>query len=123
MHTAGNAPSGMALATRYVSGPAHARGGDRRKLSPLPRLAQGTQHWRLIRQTDPRGKATTVTYDGLNRITTIVDALNGVTRFTYDPNGNLLTVTDARSGTTTYTYDSMDRVVSRTDPLGALETF
>jgi len=36
----------------------------------------------------------------LNRLTQVLDPLNGTTGFTYDPNGNLLSVTDARRNAT-----------------------
>jgi len=59
----------------------------------------------------------------LNRLTQVLDPLNGTTGFSYDANGNLLTVTDARSNQTTYTYESMDRLATRVDPLIRSESY
>ncbi len=59
----------------------------------------------------------------LNRLTQVLDPLNGTTGFSYDPNGNLLSVTDARSNQTTYTYENMDRLATRTDPLLRAESY
>ncbi|MBP1775503.1 MAG: hypothetical protein H6Q86_1509, partial [candidate division NC10 bacterium] len=42
--------------------------------------------------TDPLGRLTWYTYDLLNRLSTLVDPLQGLARFTYDATGNLLTV-------------------------------
>ncbi len=58
------------------------------------------------------------TYDILNRLSTVADPLQGLTRFTYDANGNLLTVTDPQGSTTTHEYDVSDRLSRRLDPLG-----
>jgi len=58
----------------------------------------------------------------LNRLTQVLDSLNGTTGFAYDANGNLLSVTDARSNATTYTYDNMDRLATRVDPLTRSES-
>ncbi|MDP3089955.1 MAG: RHS repeat-associated core domain-containing protein, partial [Nitrospira sp.] len=78
---------------------------------------------RLVAIVDARGKSTQFTYDNLNRVTQIHDAINGITAFTYDPNGNLLTVTDAKSQVTTYTYDNMDRLATRKDALNRQESY
>jgi len=72
---------------------------------------------RLISVADPLGNRTRYTYDALNRLTQLTDALSGLTQFGYDPNGNLLSVTDARGNQTSYTPDAMDRVQTRTDAL------
>lgn len=46
--------------------------------------------------------------DPLNRVTKLIDALNGQTQLAYDPNGNVLTASE--SHVTTYTYNNMDRI-------------
>jgi len=59
----------------------------------------------------------------LNRLTQVLDPLNGTTGLTYDAKGNLLNVTDARSNATTYTYDNMDRLATRVNPLTRSESY
>jgi RHS repeat-associated protein len=54
-------------------------------------------------------------YDELNRVTKIVDALNGETSFTYDLLGNRLTVKDAENKTWRFAYDDLGRLASETD--------
>jgi RHS repeat-associated protein len=54
-------------------------------------------------------------YDELNRVTKIVDALNGETSFTYDFAGNRLTVKDAENKTWRFAYDDLGRLSSETD--------
>ena len=78
---------------------------------------------RLISQTDPRGKVTGFTYNGLNQISGITDPSGGVTELAYDANGNLISITDPRGGVTVYGYNSKDQVATRTDPVGATESF
>ena len=77
----------------------------------------------LLLHTDPKGKTTLYSYDNLNRIKEITDALNGKTKFTYDANGNLLTVTDAKNQVITYTYNGRDKVATMIDQIGKLETY
>lgn len=78
---------------------------------------------RLRNVTNPLGQKTLNTPDALDRITHLVDAINGTTAFTYDANGNLLTVTDAKSQQTVYTYNNMNRTATRKDPLLKTETY
>ena len=78
---------------------------------------------RLISLTSPLGHTARVEHNLLNRVTRIVDPLQGATSFAYDPNGNLLDVTDPRNNVTSYTYDSMDRVATRKDPLLREESY
>jgi RHS repeat-associated protein len=54
-------------------------------------------------------------YDELNRLSKIVDALNGETSFTYDLLGNRLTVKDAENKTWRFAYDDLGRLTSETD--------
>jgi YD repeat-containing protein len=59
----------------------------------------------------------------LNRLTQVLDPLNGTTGLTCDAKGNLRNVTDARSNATTYTYDNMDRLAARVNPLTRSESY
>lgn len=54
-------------------------------------------------------------YDELNRVNKITDALNGETIFTYDYLGNRLTVKDAELKTWTFNYDDLGRLISEVD--------
>lgn len=54
-------------------------------------------------------------YDELNRVTKIIDALNGETSFTYDLAGNRLTVKDAENKTWSFAYDDLGRLTGETD--------
>lgn len=65
--------------------------------------------------TDPAsGRQLLLTYDGLNRITSIVDPLGRTVSYGYEGN-NLATVTDPAGGVTRYTYDSQGRMLTLTD--------
>jgi len=78
---------------------------------------------RLVLLSDALGNTTGLTYDNLDRITQILNAINGTTSFSYDANGNLLSVTDANGNQTSYLYDSRNRVTSRTDGLRVTESY
>ncbi|MDF0676563.1 MAG: DUF6531 domain-containing protein [Nitrospira sp.] len=78
---------------------------------------------RLLALTDPNKNQTRYDVDTMNRVTKLIDALNGQTQLAYDPNGNLLTVADAKSQVTTYTYNNMDRLATRQDALLNTETY
>lgn len=77
----------------------------------------------LLVLTDPNKIRTHYDVDALNRVTKLIDPLNGQTQLAYDANGNLLTVSDAKSQVTTYTYNNMDRVATRQDALLNTETY
>ncbi|MEI7465732.1 MAG: DUF6531 domain-containing protein, partial [Burkholderiales bacterium] len=62
-------------------------------------------------------------YDELNRLTRIVDALNGETRFTYDVAGNRLSVTDAEAKTSSFAYDDLGRLASESDHSARTTTY
>ncbi|WP_232417770.1 RHS repeat-associated core domain-containing protein [Methyloversatilis thermotolerans] len=54
-------------------------------------------------------------YDELNRVTRVIDALDGETSFTYDLAGNRLSVKDAENKTWSFAYDDLGRLISETD--------
>ena len=57
-------------------------------------------------------------YDELNRVTKVIDALNGETSFTYDLAGDRLTVKDAENKTSSFAFDDLGRLKTETDLLG-----
>jgi len=68
-----------------------------------------------LQAKNAQGCSESRTYDELNRLTKITDALNGETSFTYDLAGNRLTVTDAENKTWRFGFDDLGRLVSETD--------
>jgi RHS repeat-associated protein len=99
-------------------------------------------------ETDPLGRVTTFTYDGVNRMTgttypdgttkswtydyrgnklTETDQLGRVTKWVYDLAGQLTSMTaafgTAEAGTTSYTYDLAGRKLTETDPRGNVTLF
>jgi RHS repeat-associated protein len=58
------------------------------------------------------------TYDALDRLSTVTDALNHVTTSVYDAVDELIATIDARGNTTSYLYDSAGRQIAVVDPLG-----
>jgi RHS repeat-associated protein len=69
---------------------------------------------RLWRVVDGAGSATTYTFDGLDRVRSLVHPDAGETKSVFDDAGNLLTRTDARGATTTATYDGLNRPLTET---------
>ena len=57
-------------------------------------------------------------YDKLNRMTKIVDPLEGVSSYEYDKDGNITKQIDPNGGETTYTYDAIGRIIKIEDELG-----
>lgn len=87
---------------------------------------------------------TSYTYDGLNRVITVTDALGSTTAYEYDISGNLIKQTDARNniflfeynsdktlkkavypdgGTMEYTYDCQGRMITQKDQRGNIITY
>lgn len=65
---------------------------------------------RLVSVTDPRNLVTRYTLDGLGNQTALSSPDTGTTSKTFDAAGNLTTSTDAKGQTTTYSYDALHRV-------------
>ena len=55
--------------------------------------------------------------ESLDRLTRVVDALDGATQYAYDAAGNLVSETDTRGQTTSYTYDQSNALLTITDAL------
>jgi RHS repeat-associated protein len=66
--------------------------------------------------TDAAGRATTTSYDALDRPLTQTNPDLGVTSYGYHPAGWLATVTDAKSHTSSYEYDGFGDLTRRTSP-------
>jgi RHS repeat-associated protein len=110
--------------TSYASAaPAGAIAVDASVVSP-PTNAAVTQYGyddngNLKTTTDPLGRVTTNNYDALNRLLSVIDPYNGVskpTSYTYDKAGNLETVTDPQGLTTSYTYNGHNNLIAQASP-------
>ena len=66
---------------------------------------------------------TSFTYDSLNNVTSITNALGHATAFDYDSAGNLTRITNAEGNTSSFTYDAEGRRQSFTDFNGNTTTF
>lgn len=62
-------------------------------------------------------------YDGLNRKTSILDALGNTTNLKYDVNGSVLSVEDPNGNTTSYIYDGFGQLVQRESPDTGITSF
>ena len=78
---------------------------------------------RLVGITNALGAQTTIAYDVLNRLSSIVDPDGAMLQYGWDQNGNLLSHTDANNNQTTFSYDTRNRVRSKTDALKQLESY
>jgi RHS repeat-associated protein len=70
-------------------------------------------------ETDPRGHATTYTFDSQFRELSESIVVSGTTRtlsYTYDPAGNRDSVTDRNGKRTDFTYDTKGNLLTKTDP-------
>ncbi|MGD2055681.1 MAG: DUF6531 domain-containing protein, partial [Gammaproteobacteria bacterium] len=77
----------------------------------------------LARTRDPGGLAaqTRYEYDVADRLTTVVDAVNGTTTYRYDDLGNRLQIVSPDSGITVYTHDGAGNVTTRIQAAGTAE--
>jgi RHS repeat-associated protein len=66
----------------------------------------------LTRLTDAQNNTKLMTYDGLQRSTSINDPDRGSTSFFYDAASNLLGTTDAKGQRITFTYDGYNRLLT-----------
>lgn len=71
---------------------------------------------KLLRQLDPPGNATELTYDAQNRLTAVTEPVSGrALTLSYDAQDRLITVTDPASRTTRFGYDASSRLTTVTD--------
>lgn len=69
--------------------------------------------------TDEAGRETTYTYDSMNRVASVTNALNETTSYSYDLAGNR--IQEARpNGTWTYEFDVMNRLSVTKNPDGTV---
>ena len=74
---------------------------------------------RLTTMTDPLGRVTSTTYDGMGRKTSTTDPAGHQTQYAYDLRGHLIE-TDFADGTATHdTYDALGRRTASADQTGA----
>ncbi len=69
--------------------------------------------------TDPNSHFTDYAYDALNRLTTVIDPLNGMpdpTDYGYDVHDNLTSVTAPNDANTTYVYDDLGNLLEENSP-------
>ena len=76
-----------------------------------------------LSSTDPEGRQTTFTYDGVDNLTGVTDALFNTTSYTHDGLGNVLTTTTPLSHVTTHAYDDLSRLLSVTDAEAGVTSF
>ena len=75
-----------------------------------------------VKVTDPKGNATSFSYDAKYNLIQAQDALANSTQFSYDSQGHMTAVKDALGGVTGQVYNGNGAVVSVTDPLGRKDT-
>lgn len=64
---------------------------------------------------DPLGHETDSTYDAINRLSSVTDALSHTTSYSYDANSNLTSKTDPLAHSVSNAYDDLNRLTSATD--------
>lgn len=68
--------------------------------------------------TDSKGNQSVFRYDGMQRVTKIVDPLGNETGYTFDSKGNRTSATDELGNTTEYSYDEKSNLTGVTRPTG-----
>src|SRR5665213_1241793 len=79
----------------------------------------------LTQVTDPQSNSVNLTYDSMNRIASVTDAIGQVSTFSYtdtDPY-KITEITDPFGQTASFSYDSTEHLESITDLLGLTTTF
>ena len=105
--------------------------GDLLAVSQVDPVTQAALTWSFaydkvgnrLSSTDPEGRQTTFTYDGVDNLTGVTDALFNTTSYTHDGLGNVLTTTTPLSHVTTYAYDDLSRLTSITDAEAGITSF
>jgi RHS repeat-associated protein len=77
----------------------------------------------LSNSKDPNNNATTLAYDGNNRLTSVIAQGGATFTLAYDGNGRLTTVTDPLGAVVTYGYHAGGDLVSATRPASGVEQY
>ena len=77
----------------------------------------------LLALTDAKGNIYSFGYDGMGRLTSIIDPNGGTSGTVYDASGRTIKTFNANGETTEYSYDSAGRVRFLTDPMGFVTEF
>ena len=73
--------------------------------------------------TDANNNVTRYDYDTLGRLVKETDPLGNITGYSYDAKGNLITRTDAKGQTISYSYDANNRLLRKSYPDNTEETY
>ena len=68
-----------------------------------------------VSEENTRGYKTIYTYDNMNRVESVTDALKNPFKYAYDMAGNKLSETNSKGDSMTYGYDKLNRIVTITD--------
>jgi YD repeat-containing protein len=77
-------------------------------------------HVASIQSSNPNGASVGYTYDGLNRLSSVIDnrlSGNNTTSYAYDPAGNLATATYPNGLQSIFNYDSLNRLTAVATPV------
>ncbi|MDQ7036077.1 MAG: RHS repeat-associated core domain-containing protein [Anaerolineae bacterium] len=77
----------------------------------------------LVTLLNDRGQETVYTYDGLDNVTSIIDAAGILVTFTYDEAGNLLSTVDDLQRETRIEYDALNNPIQRISPTGLVTIY
>ncbi len=77
---------------------------------------------RTTSMTDGKGQKTSYAYDAVDRLTSITYADGATISYSYAANGNLLSRVD-NTGTTSFAYDALNRMTKKTLPNGSSITY
>jgi|GEM_PF-1196244 len=70
---------------------------------------------------DPKSKTTVFTYDDLGRLVSVTNAKQEVTKYKYDNTDNLIEIVDGNTRSTKYKYDQLGRLITTEKPDGSKE--
>lgn len=71
-----------------------------------------------VKEINEKDLETVYTYDSMNRIESMTDALGKTYEYGYDPAGNKISETNPKGDTISYSYDKLNRVIETVDPYG-----